>query len=149
MNIKKKGHKLDLNEIRRAYFHAKARRPVYVQLPFEDQLPGYCGKLLMSLYGTRDAAQNWEFEYAEFLKDCGFAVGQAVTCLFHHAQRDIRLAVHGDDFTVLGPESRLNWFREQIAKKFEVKLRGRDNDDKSIRLLNRVFEWNENGIYIY
>ena len=48
--------------VSRAYFYAKAVRPVYVKLPEEDLLPGdegKCGKLHMSMYGTRDAAQNW------------------------------------------------------------------------------------------
>ena len=55
-----KGHKIEFIDIRRAYFHSKARRPVYVQLPPEDYEPGMCGKLLKAMYGTRDAAQNWE-----------------------------------------------------------------------------------------
>ena len=37
-------------DVRRAYFHAKARRDVYIELPAEDAEPGMCGKLLKSLY---------------------------------------------------------------------------------------------------
>ena len=59
-----KGMKVDFIDVRRAYSHAKARRDVYVQLPPEDQEEGMCGKLMKSMYGTRDAAQNWEQEYA-------------------------------------------------------------------------------------
>ena len=33
--------------------------------------------------------------------------------------------VHGDDFTLLGSEESLDWFREQIQSRYEVKLRGR------------------------
>ena len=58
--------------------------------------------------------------------------------------------VHGDDFTVLGWESSLDWFRRQISDKFEVKFRGRlgpeDTDDKSIRILNRIATWDDEGI---
>ena len=32
---------------------------VFVELPEEDSEPGMCGKLRKSMYGTRDAAQNW------------------------------------------------------------------------------------------
>ena len=74
---KLKGHKIDFIDIRRAYFHSKARRSVYVQLPPEDFEPGMCGRLLKSLYGTRDAAQNWEFEYIEFMESVGFNVGMS------------------------------------------------------------------------
>ena len=60
------------------------------------------------------------------------------------------IVIHGDDFTSLGSEEDLNWFRSEIQKKFEVKLRGRigpgSSDQKSIRLLNRVFEWTPEGI---
>ena len=46
-------------DVSQAYFYAKAVRPVYVKLPAEDLELGdehRCGKLLMSMYGTRDAA---------------------------------------------------------------------------------------------
>ena len=61
-----KGESIMINDISRAFFHAKVKRNVYVQLPPEDQLPGeeqLCGKLRFSMYGTRDAAQNWFQEY--------------------------------------------------------------------------------------
>ena len=62
---KDKGMKLDFIDVRRAYFHAKARREVYVKLPAEDSEEGMCGRLNKAMYGTRDAAQNWEYEYIE------------------------------------------------------------------------------------
>ena len=67
-------------------------------------------------------------------------------------KRELKVAIHGDDFTILGAEKDLNWFREQIKSRFEVKFRGRigpsEKDDKSIRLLNRVFEWTPEGIVV-
>ena len=57
---KKKGKNLDFIDIRRAYYHAPARREVYVKLPPGDEEEGMCGLLIKSLPGTRDAAQNWE-----------------------------------------------------------------------------------------
>ena len=58
-----KGRVLLVTDVRRAYFHAKARRIVYIELPEGDGGgPGsrQCGLLRKSLYGTLDAAQNWE-----------------------------------------------------------------------------------------
>ena len=75
-----------------------------MELPPEDAEPGMCGKLLQSLYGTRDAAQNWERAYGEFMEEIGFHRGKASPCIFRHADRDLRVVVHGDDFTVLGLE---------------------------------------------
>ena len=36
---------LDFVDVSRAYFHAKARRKLYVELPPEDAEEGMCGKL--------------------------------------------------------------------------------------------------------
>merc|ERR1711873_307000 len=104
---KDRGMKLDFVDVRRAYFHAKARRDVFVKLPEEDAEEGMCGKLLKALYGTRDAAQNWEFEYIEFLRSKGFEKGKAMPCMFYHRERKIRVVVHGDDFTILGVSEQL------------------------------------------
>ena len=55
--------KLLFVDVKRAYFYAKARRDVYVKLPAEDWEEGMCGKLNKAMYGTRDAASNWEHKY--------------------------------------------------------------------------------------
>ena len=58
-------------DVSRAYFYAPAVRPVYVVIPEEDREPNdppdVCGELKYSMYGTRDAAQNWAEEYSECL----------------------------------------------------------------------------------
>ena len=142
--------KLNFINVRRAYFHAKARREVYVALPEEDYEEGKCGRLLKAMYGTRDAAQNWEYAYVEALEAMGFKRGKATPCAFYMEVRNLRLVVHGDDFTVLGMEVDLDWFRRKISEVFEVKFRGRIgpdvHDDKHIRILNRVVQWTEGGI---
>lgn len=43
---RKEGMKLDFIDVKRAYFHAKARREIYVELPDEDAEEGMCGKLI-------------------------------------------------------------------------------------------------------
>ena len=101
---KKNGMKLDFIDIRRAFFHAKAKRAVYVELPPEEAQDGMCGKLNKAMYGTRDAAQNWEFAYAEYMEELGFVRGTASPCLFWHPGRELRVVVHGDDFAILGWE---------------------------------------------
>ena len=61
-------------DVRRAYFYAAARRPTSVELPPEDYRPGdedLCGELQKSLYGTRDAAQNWAAECTRTLRAAG------------------------------------------------------------------------------
>ncbi|MDP7559816.1 MAG: reverse transcriptase domain-containing protein, partial [Planctomycetota bacterium] len=74
-------------DVSRAYFYAKASRPVYVTIPEEDREPGdenCCGKLKVSMYGTRDAALNWATEYGDTLKAAGFKQGVSSPCIFRH-----------------------------------------------------------------
>eukprot|EP00959_Pyramimonas_sp_CCMP1952_P395917 8295733-Pyramimonas_sp.AAC.1 len=54
------------------------------------------------MYGTRDAASNWEDCYMDFAFEVGFKSGVASPCVFKHETRAVWLTVHGDDFTLLG-----------------------------------------------
>ena len=77
---KGRGYKLPYADVSRAYFFARAIRPGYVKPPAEDQEAGdedRCGRLLLSMCGTHDAAHNWASEYAETLVDAGGARGEA------------------------------------------------------------------------
>ena len=90
---KNQGYKLEFIDVRRAYFHAEARRKVYVELPEEDREPGMCGRLKKAMYGTREAAQNWEHAYTQFLAAIGFRSGVATPCVFYNQKRDIYVVV--------------------------------------------------------
>ena len=59
-----------------------ALRLVFVQIPEEDYEEGMCGRLNKAMYGTRDAAQNWEAAYAEFMESIGFTRGVSSSCVF-------------------------------------------------------------------
>ena len=73
-----------------------------MELPEEDKEEGMCGRLEKSMYGTRDAAQNWELEHTELLLGAGFTQGVFSPCVFFHRERNIRIVIHDDDFTSLG-----------------------------------------------
>ena len=142
-------NKLLFVDVRRAYFHAPARRPVFVHLPDEDATPGMCGMLLKSLYGTRDAAANWERAYTAVLVQNGWVQGLATPCVFTHPS-GAKLVVHGDDFTFMGTDNTLDSCQKMMEDNFEVKIRGRlgpePSDDKLIRILNRLMTWSDIGI---
>ena len=74
--------KIEFIDIKRAFFHATARREVYVDLPEEDAEEGMCALLVKSLYGTRDAPQNWEVAYSDYLVQIGFRKGKSSPCIF-------------------------------------------------------------------
>ncbi len=63
------------------------------------------------MYGTRDASQNWEMERTDMLLEAGFRQGSYSSCVFYHEQKNVRLVMHGDEFTELGPIKSLDWLR--------------------------------------
>ena len=78
-----------------------------------------CGKLRYSMYGTRDAAQNWYEEYSTQLVRIGFAQGKTSPCVFYHPQRGIKTYVHGDDYVITGLPHQLQWMQNQLEKKYK------------------------------
>ena len=90
----------------RAYFHAKAQRPVLIRLPAEDRMgtdAGKIGLMKKSMYGTRDAASNWERDWQEHVKKWGFQLGLSSKNLFHHKENRVSGLTHGGDFVLTGP----------------------------------------------
>ena len=141
--FKGKPLKMSFVDVRKAYFHGRPTRNLYVRLPPELGLPRtMLGKLKRCLYGTRDAGHIWESVYGEALVSMGFKQGKASPCCFEHEDWGISLVVHGDDFTALGCDSSLDKWEKAMADKFEIKLKGRigheDHDLKEMRLLNRI-----------
>ena len=78
---------LMVNDVARAYFHAKCTRDIYIELPEEDEQYGVgdvVGKLNLCLYGTRDAATNWQETLSSHLVENGFSRGIGFPSVFHH-----------------------------------------------------------------
>ena len=97
---------------------------MFIEIRVEDRQSGdkdMVGMLNISLYGTRDAAQNLQKEYTGFMVALGFKVGRASPCNFYHPRLDITCTVHGDDFTSCGPESAIEWFQRKLAAKHDSK----------------------------
>ena len=101
-------------DIARAYFNAKVdeAEETYVALPPEDKdHESMCAKLLRHMYGTRAAADGWQGECSSFLvESLGFKQGTASPCVFRHPTRQLVTSVHGDDFTIAGAKSDLDWY---------------------------------------
>ena len=73
------------------------------------------------VYGTRDAGKLWEDIYTLALEGMGFVTGVSSNpCVFHHQERDISIAVHGDDFTALATDEHLDWYENELRKHFEI-----------------------------
>ena len=66
----------------------------------------------------------WEKHYAELFESVGFERGVSCGVVFYHPERDISLAVHGDDFIFCGLREDLCWIRDLMGEWFEIKVRG-------------------------
>ena len=139
-------------DVSRAYFYAKAVRPVYVKLPSEDTDEGdegRCGKLKMSMYGTRDAALNWSLEYGDTLRAGGYVQGRSNPCLFHNKSVGVSIMVHGDDFVAVGPKQHLAATRKTLEDKYKLKvdlLGTQQGESNEMRILNKVVRATASGI---
>ena len=139
-------------DVSRAYFYAPCRRPLYIEIPDEDWVPGderRVGKLHLSLYGTRDAAQNWAAAYTSHLQKLGFRQGRASLCNFVHVKRNIALTVHGDDFLVVASLEQMRWLEAQFQRQYEIKstIIGPEAElAQELQILNRTIRWAEDGI---
>ena len=139
-------------DVSRAYFYAPCQRPIFIEIPDEDWEVGdehRVGRLKLSLYGTRDAAQNWAAAYTKYLLSLGFEQGRASRCNFQHKSRDIRLTVHGDDFLVVAGAEQLAWLDVKLRQQYDMKsevLGPEANMKQKVRILNRTLRWAKKGI---
>ena len=102
----------------------------------------------MSLYGTRDAAQNWQNTVERNLKKIGFKQGSASGSVYYHGGRNISTLVHGDDYVSVGAEADLEWLRVELENDYDIKttIVGRRRGlEKEVRVLNRIIRWTEEG----
>ena len=119
-----KSYKMLYIDISRAYFYTRSIRPTYVKLPAEDERSGeegICAKLLMSMYGTRDAANNWSAEYTATLEKAGYVRGIANPCLFFNHNNGVSVMVHGDDFLAVGDKTATESLRKVLTDTYKVK----------------------------
>ena len=102
----------------------------------------------MSLYGTRDAAANFQAEVKKFMCRAGFVQGRYNPCTYWHPIRNIKALVHGDDFVGVGAKDQLDWFNRIIKGRFEVKVVRVGSGSEAVeeaRVLNRVIRCTQAG----
>ena len=137
-------------DVSRAYFHAKAQRPVLIRLPVEDRVgtdAGTVGLVKKSMRGTRDAASNWERDWQEHVKNWGFQLGLRSKNLFHHKEDRVSGLTHGDDFVLTGPTKKLMEFERKMTNVYCIKANIIGcGSPKSIKTLNRRLHSRKRGI---
>ena len=68
-----------VNDVARAFFEADMRKELCVELPDETRVEGegdMVGYLVKSLYGTRNAAANFQEEVKRFMEGARFIRGK-------------------------------------------------------------------------
>ena len=131
-------------DVSRAYLYAPAVRPVYVKIVGEDLEPGdknRCGKLSVSMHGTRDAALHWHHHCKGNLETLGFNRGMASPCIFNHTDTGLKPFVHGDDYALSGREEQFTRFGEQMGKQYESEINvlgPQLGQERHVSILNRV-----------
>ena len=120
----------------------------HIRLPAEDRQKcgeDKVGSLIKSMHGTQDASHIWQLDHVNLI--CGelggFRRGKHSAALFHNANEDVRMAVHGDDFVCLSDDDGFKHTDSLHKSKYTAKDMGTlqfgDSDVKSCLLLNRVF----------
>ena len=140
-------------DIKKADFWSPARRRLLVEIsPEMGCPPGMVGLLKKSLYGTRDAPANWEAAIKDVMLALGFLQAKSNACSYFHEERNIRIEVHGDDFTGVGPKREFEWFASELKKFWTVDLRGilgppsMADVSHSITILKRLVTWTDRRI---
>ncbi|MDA8583689.1 reverse transcriptase domain-containing protein [bacterium] len=140
-----------VNDVSRAFFEAPIERLVCIELPEEairEGEEGMVGLLAKSLYGTRDAAANFQKEVKIFLVTHGFTPGVYSPITYYHSSMRIRVLVHGDDFVSSGESSSLKWFKKKLEDRFEIKttvIGLKEEEELETRILNRIIRVGEAG----
>ena len=138
-------------DVSRAYFHAKAQRPVQVKLAVEDcsgQEKGEIGLLKKNMCGARDAASKRERDWQGHPENWGCELGRSSRSLFHNKKKKkTSCLTHEDDFVVTGSKESLLELKKQLQSVYPIKgsIIGAGSA-KSIKALNRRICWGETGI---
>ena len=116
--------------------------------PKEDELsrPDFIGKLNLIIYGTRDAANNWQEHLSRHLISIGFVRGIGHTSVYHHKLRKILVLVHGDDYVAAALPDDQAWLKRELERAYEIKtqLLGPGGAGEG-KVLNRIVSWSKSG----
>ena len=141
--------KLMFVDVKKAHLKAKCEEEEWVEVPNEFKNFGRYAKL-KSVHGMRKAASGWEDDYARRLVKDIFRRRRAAPTTFYHPKPQVRVVVHGDDFTFAGTEPELKKIRAKMCEWYDVQVRGvlgsGKRDVREIEILGRKLTWTEEGL---
>jgi hypothetical protein len=138
-------------DVKRAFLYGYIEEEIFIELPPEDPMygKGYLGKLVKAMYGTRAAPQVWQKVVREVMLSLGFKMNPIFPCVYYHAERDVTVRTHVDDFLCGGEKKHLKWLQEMLSIEFDLKceLLGKLKDEVSeVSFLGRMIRITNEGI---
>ena len=95
-----------------------------IELPAEaGELEDMVGHLIMSLYGTHDAAANFQEEVRSFMNKNKADQSKYSPSVYHNKECGLVTLVHGDDFITVGNRKNIRWFKNKFEGRFEIKTK--------------------------
>ena len=108
---------------------------------------GKVGSMKKTMYGTRNAANSWESDWQEHVRNRGFQLGLSSKNLFHHKEDRVSGLTHGDDFVLTEPTKKLMEFERKMTSVYPTKAMIIGcGSSKSIKTLNRRLHRGKRGI---
>ena len=110
------------------------------------------GLLKKALYGTRDAPLIWQKEVKATLESLGFRRSILQPSVYIHDSKEIILIIHVDDFLVTGDEQQLQWLKEKLEERYDLRgaiISSRAGDSHETKYLNRRLRWSTDNMMSY
>ena len=111
-----------------------------IRLPAEKRMgtdAGKVGLMEKSMYGTRDAASNWERDWQGHVLKWGFQLGASSKNLFHHKEDRVSGLTHGDDFVLTGPTEKLMEIERKMKEAYPRVIKEHQNVEQEVALERR------------
>lgn len=125
-----RGWKFEQADVVSAFLRGTLNETIYMTQPEGYEVYGPNGeqmvcKLLLPLYGLKQAAREYWQYYCGVMKSLGLEQGTSDVCLhfIRNRQGEVVLMVisHVDDLLLTGEDKMLAWIRETLSKKMELK----------------------------
>ena len=146
----KKEIKVRFIDVRKAHLNAVCEEEEWVELPEAFWKWGRFARLRKWFYGMRKAASGWEDDHSRRLvsEGCGRGIGSPT--VFYNRVSEVRVVVHGDDFTMSGTKEELEKVKRKMESWYDIKDRGTmgsgAGEVKEITILGRTIRWTDEGI---
>ena len=131
-------------DVSRAHFHPFILREVYIDLPSEDPQArdGFVGKLLRTMYGTREASHEFEAFFNHIFASAGMVAGVSCPAIYEHESEPCIGCRHGDDVALAGERQTVMAIYKIMEADMHLRIQATlgfgPGDDRQVKLLNRL-----------